>query len=472
MSITDHSSEDTDDFENSDEDDMQNTEAVSNRGLNSIILENFIDSESSTDFEVKNYKISNTQQIIDWKKLIHTLNGNIHLNSYIIFSKKSFTSTSSLQKFLKSAPVTSKVELLWVIYLWITHNIKFDVEKLNYSKYSEKKIGKYLKKGKVNGLGFCMLFKLLCNLNEIDCRLITGYGKGYGYKVMKNFETYNHVWVAVNVEKEWQLIDVAWGAGYCRGGGELEFIQEFQPYYFFTPPEIFIYQHYCETFQLQENKITLEEYVKMPLLRLEYFLYRIEFSQPNQAIVLEKNPTVLTFKAHKSIQISADLYERSGRIIDNSVFTQKNYLTDEHEVNIQIPRVNQYWLRIYASENEKDKFKWIADFAIKTKINPRHLNFFQWCQIFTIPNRQFYLITPKKLLFIGDETIEYKIYVFNAKNVALIDEFGNLKSLNRDKNEKDIWYLKYTNNAKGDLKLSAKFEDNKPYYTCFSYIFI
>jgi hypothetical protein len=79
---------------------------------------------------------------------------------------------------------------------------------------------------------------------------------------------------------------------------------------------------------------------------------------------------------------------------------------------------------------------------------------------------------PTRKLISINEPIEFKIYVKGAINVSLIDEFYNLKSLTRTSGEKDIWFTEYSNRIKGELKLSAKFENEGHYYTLFSYFFL
>ena len=406
--------------------------------------------------------------IIEWKNLIKELKSKSTLNSYVLNSNKSLTSLSKLNNFLKSAPANSDIERLWVIFLWLTHKIEFDVVKVSETK-NEKSVDQLLRRGKMNGLGYCKIFKKLCELNNIECILIYGYAKGFGYKVLRKFVNTNHIWVSVKINNDWKLIDVAWAAGYCTE--YIEFVQEFQPYYFFTPPEIFIFQHYSEKYQLQENKLTLEQFTQMPLLRIDYFLYEIHFLNYSSLNFVKKNPFIAEFKALSDIKLAADLCERNGKIIDNSILTQQNYKTHNHEVTIHVPRLNDYFIRVYACRENDENFKWVGDFAIQLD-DSLHINFFQWCQSFTVPNKYVYLMCPKKQLLRTHESIEYKIYVRNAISVILIDELTNIKRLELSESEKDIWCTQYCNKTKGELKLSAKFENNGPFFTAFSYTFI
>ena len=128
---------------------------------------------------------------------------------------------------------------------------------------------------------------------------------------------------------------------------------------------------------------------------------------------------------------------------------------------------------VFAGKNTGDKtLKWVADFAAKVE-DSVEIKFFQWCDSHYLQlNRYVYLMHPTRKLISINEPIEFKIYVKGAINVCLIDEFYNLKSLTRISGEKDIWFSEYSNRIKGELKLSAKFENEGHYYTLFSYFFL
>jgi hypothetical protein len=304
-----------------------------------------VEKNQNENFPDKIRSILKSKKTIEWKNRIDDLNNKVDLNSYVILSRKKFSSILKLHNFLREAPAQSETEFLWVIFLWISNKLEFDVEKIgDGKKYNDKNIEKLLSVGKMNGLGYCKIFKKLCDLSNIKCILIKGYGKGYGYKVLRKFEATNHVWIAVKINDEWKLIDVAWASGYCSSDFN-EFVKEFQPYYFFTPPEIFKYQHYSENYQLQEDKLNLEEFIQLPQLRLEYFLYGVNMSNHDSVILMNKNPFLVLFEAFNNIQISADLYDRTERLIENCCFIQRNYITLKHEISISVPRANNYCLR-------------------------------------------------------------------------------------------------------------------------------
>ena len=63
------------------------------------------------------------------------------------------------------------------------------------------------------------------------------------------------------------------------------------------------------------------------------------------AILMKQNQFLVIFETFNNVQISADLHERTERLIENSCFIQKNYVTNKFEVTISVPRVNDYWLR-------------------------------------------------------------------------------------------------------------------------------
>lgn len=55
----------------------------------------------------------------------------------------------------------------------------------------------------------------LCREVGIECREVSGHGKGAGYKLGQSYQNTdsNHQWNAVRLEDHWYLLDACWGAG-------------------------------------------------------------------------------------------------------------------------------------------------------------------------------------------------------------------------------------------------------------------
>lgn len=138
---------------------------------------------------------------------------------------------------------TNETELARSIYVWITHNIHFDLERFeeNVGKNYEDGGGKTLEEMRLEKaqkalqqrkgvcMGYATLFKALCDTIGIDCYVIIGKVK-----------TEQHAWNAINIDDKWHLVDATWGAGKVKNG---KFVQAFNEAYFLADPTFFLSTH-------------------------------------------------------------------------------------------------------------------------------------------------------------------------------------------------------------------------------------
>ena len=129
---------------------------------------------------------------------------------------------------------SSELETVRSFYSWILQNISYDHEaykdgkkRINHSNQD------VLKRQKAVCYGYSSLFKEMCHLAEIPCEIITGYPK-MPRDEDPDLSTANHTWNAVQIDGNWHLLDVTWGAGEQK---------DYKEHYFLTAPEIFILDH-------------------------------------------------------------------------------------------------------------------------------------------------------------------------------------------------------------------------------------
>ncbi len=106
---------------------------------------------------------------------------------------------------------TAKVR---AIHDWITHNIKYDVKKLDKLNLSWVPVKKVLHQRKAICTGYSALFNEMCSATGIRSVSVPGYVKEIHVDIMDNFYLDEHMWNAVNVNGEWKLVDACWDAGY------------------------------------------------------------------------------------------------------------------------------------------------------------------------------------------------------------------------------------------------------------------
>jgi hypothetical protein len=103
------------------------------------------------------------------------------------------------------------------IFIWMTHNIKYDAKayvKGNYKTHSPKRI---LKRRKAMCADYSLLFNELCRLAGIEAVTVSGYTKAGPYKPDDKIFRPEHAWNAVNIDGSWKLLDVNFASGYIKG---------------------------------------------------------------------------------------------------------------------------------------------------------------------------------------------------------------------------------------------------------------
>lgn len=176
----------------------------------------------------------------------------------------SVNDSKTVQQLAKSLVKNCKTDIEKVrsFYVWIATNIRYDFVGFKTGKVPEQSANSTLRSKLAVCQGYSELFYSLCRLNNIDCYLVTGYSKGYGYKQSKKFEGTDHAWNAVKIDKKWHLIDVTWGSGYVNENNQ--YVVYFAEEHFLSSPQSFILKHLPADpmWQLLPEAITISTFEK------------------------------------------------------------------------------------------------------------------------------------------------------------------------------------------------------------------
>lgn len=163
-------------------------------------------------------------------------------------------------------------------YSWLTQNIAYDPKeyynfKFQYRDLAEKNqkaaasreamIDRALQNGKAVCEGYALTLERLCELLGINSYIVRGDTKTRPQDIGRRFDK-NHMWNVAIINEEPYLIDATWGAGRYDG----KFIKATTSYYFKTPPDDFIKNHFPEVFDdaYVAEKISRETFSNRPLL--------------------------------------------------------------------------------------------------------------------------------------------------------------------------------------------------------------
>jgi hypothetical protein len=212
-------------------------------------------------------------------------------------------SPDSLSQKLTASYVTDR-EKIRSIFRWITENIAYKTR--NYIGYRNTK--QYQLEEKEDSLsesaslneriardvlkqkeavcdGYSRLLKVLCNYAGIRAEIVTGYARADINRMGAQFKS-NHRWNAVLLDSSWYLLDATWASGYIAYSNN-RFVKAYNEYYFLTPPEDFIRDHYPEDarWSLLSNPPTLKEFYRTPFRHSAFSKYSIQSFAPQKGVI-------------------------------------------------------------------------------------------------------------------------------------------------------------------------------------------
>ena len=410
-----------------------------------------------------------SKEMNDWKNLIESLLKKDNLKTYILSRKRqSFASLDELKSFLLKSPAKSDIEKAWCVYLWITHNIDYNFNGYLNGNYGNQDINSVFKTGLSVCSGYGKLSEELFGCFNIKSMIIGGYAKGYGYKIGEKLTKVNHDWNAVFINNKWNLIESTWGAGFCDSKS-VKYVRSFEPYYFFTPAEVFIYQHLPENsaHQFLKNPLSLNDFEALQKCDLTFFKNGFKsLSHFRTLIEPECSNFNIEFEAPIDIKMIGSLKNMKGIEIENSVFIQRNYKTKNYIVEISLQSNEATQLFLFGDKDGSKTYNGICEYLVKPEslIEKKNALF---CKTFSFPS-PIYLFEPKKKkLVIGKDYI-FKVYV-NAIKVALVNTQKDWFYFTKDSIDENIWVYKYTPTLEGSLILYAKLVEEKSFSAAFEY---
>jgi len=432
---------------------------------------------SKTNVPNFNHLPPSIYDINKWKVFIKALTNNEFLMNYALSkSLREFSCLAELINFFKLAPTFYDAEKIWVVYVWIAENIEYDIDSLkaeNIGKINPSDVFTY---GKCICQGFALLFKYICQCLGFECIKISGYSKGSDVSVLKYYEGTDHAWNAVKINNRWEYVDCTWSVGYVeKSGNSIRFTKKFQPIYFLTPPQIFIYDHYSENFQLQKPRISLADFRLLPRITINFHIYEFEcLNHSKGEINTSAKRLVLKFKCPKTVILSAKLKDFNGNRLDDTVYLGRNPLTKNYEIVVQINESKKkFILSMYAKyfHDESNFYDEIGKFVIQSSNMNCGENEFLVRRL-NASSIESFLFYPLELNFKKLSQVKFKLYVKNALKVALVDNSTKWVYFEKSNTEEDTWHLSYFCNLCGKISLFAKTSSGSSFHGIYSYFVV
>jgi transglutaminase/protease-like cytokinesis protein 3 len=252
------------------------------------------------------------------------------------------------------------------IYRWITNKIDYDEQNLlTGSGGGNTSPEKVLLNRQTVSEGYARLFQRLGELAGLEVEIITGYSKSYSYSVEQP-HSFNHVWNAVKLAGQWQLVDTTWGTGYWDEEKK-QLVRLFQPHYFLTPPAQFIADHFPNDpqWQLLSSPISKAEYEQRVYPRAVFFATGLAIGSHSDTLIHANRQANITILGQQAA-IKAQLLQ-SNYIVDSSHITIKPQ-AGQYEIQATFPRPGSYILRLFVKPASDLKgYQWALDYKILVK---------------------------------------------------------------------------------------------------------
>lgn len=273
-------------------------------------------------------------------------------------------SVESLVKYL-TADAKSDLEKTRAIFRWITANIVFDQSALNSNVAPTVDVNEILKQKRTVCMGYSEIFYILGKAAGLEVERIAGFAKGYSYGGSSLCDSSpNHEWNAVRIDGKWMLIDCTWGTGFMEPGPK--FVKRYEEYYFGTPPEQFIFDHYPldPDWQLLPKPITCQEYAQSVALKPAFFKYGLDVDSHRRHDVKATGPVEISLISTRDLVMMAQLTCGQEQIPRSYTFVEKE--GDRLKVTAAFPHSGTYTLRLFAKpQDAPGNCEWVAEYRIE-----------------------------------------------------------------------------------------------------------
>ena len=258
------------------------------------------------------------------------------------------------------------------IYDWITGHITYDwkvwadiVAGANTYTQPQDPLS-VIQRGTGVCAGYAWLFDALTTSVGIDASFVIGDVRGYrGTTDDSLISPYLHAWNCVQIDGQTYLLDSTWGA---RQDGEsaTDYLAR-RNYYFQTPPNQIIFDHFPEnpSLQLLANPIGTDAFQSLPNLKPTFFTDGLRLGNAfNDAISTSAGtPTGVTLAVPDGILLAATLSINGQDISANNLLIRQNGI--RNDVVIGPLPAGKYILRLYAKNAANaGPYDCAADYAV------------------------------------------------------------------------------------------------------------
>ena len=240
-----------------------------------------------------------------------------------------------------------------IIYAWITQHITYDVAAFNDAiendRYPKVDPTKVLRDRTTICSGYSNLYQALAAAMNLEAAIVIGYAKGATPPNDPRFQNVNHSWNSVRIDDAWYLLDATFGAGLIEDG---KFSPSYNPYYFATPPQQFINQHYPEDqgWQLLSTTHSRNSFDNFPQVSPRFYNLGLEIISHPSSLITTPSRLDIRLKLPQDVVAIAELKQEERDLPHSTVLVNRQ--GDEAIISVAPPTAGTYQLVIYAKQQD------------------------------------------------------------------------------------------------------------------------
>ncbi|KAL7890169.1 hypothetical protein AOLI_G00024270 [Acnodon oligacanthus] len=299
----------------------------------------------------------------------HAISAGRELKEQGVFSAQSIARTIT-------QGARNELEKLRAIWVWLCHNIEYDLE--GYLGLSPKLCTpeEVIKEGRGVCSGFSSVCLEMCREVGIQCEEVSGYSKGIGHCPGRSLsqKPSDHMWNAVWVREQWGLLDACWGAGTVNMETKT-FVKRFDDFYFLTDPSEFINSHFPDDqhWELLDAPISMEQFELRPLKTSAFYTLGLTLLQPTQyKITTEDGEATVSMTSSKPLTFTYELRQRDiqmgvpgQREVDSSCGLL-SVTRQGMSLRLLPPDPGDYELKLFArAEGDSGALRWVCSLELE-----------------------------------------------------------------------------------------------------------
>ncbi len=263
-----------------------------------------------------------------------------------------------------SAGARNDKEKARAAFRWITRNIAYDTHAFFSGNFGDMSAENVLKTRKAVCDGYAQLFQALSESMGLEAERIVGNSKGYGYLAgAEATGSANHAWNTVKVNGEWQLVDCTWGAGYVDT--DRKFVSRFNDFYFLTPPNQFIYDHFPDDpdKQLLSPPVSKESYEDLVSVRSAFFRFGLGLVTHRESLIRASKRVDIVVNAPDDVSLVTQLLRDGKTPEENQTFVFRR--RGEATLAALFPESGTYILRLFAKRpGDSGQYEQALDYRV------------------------------------------------------------------------------------------------------------